>query len=321
MGEQEIHKRVGRGFQVGGWRPTVWLVLCRIHHPEFHNTSYTVSHDRQLWKFLSNLHKDDLVVKDVTEFLRSRTWLTQTRRSGVFDDLKVIVKRQCYHRHPHFNHTRFVRIGYHIESTLRSVAVDADAIRPARKYMMMLVLHKLALPLTKEPLSKFCLFDALSGQTVSKLLKQQFYYKPKAVSALVTSAEENQKGKTKRRRKTEAKPASDQPAPSPSDAPVKVEEQKLQYLRFHTIISNIIDEGFWQLLTQNVDVDACDECKAKTTELLTLAFLIGVGAGPINLGTTEEPVMVNDIPTFRDHAHARLTEFSDGYMVVSLAHF
>ncbi len=208
-----------------------------------------------------------------------------------------------------------MHIAHLIESTLRTLHVDQDTFRtPARKNMVTMVLHKLALPLTNQTLSKFCLCDVADGPKVQKLLKQRFYFRPRAVAALVNAADAKAK-KPRRGRKTDAEP-SDAPQESQSQSETPAQGQGLLHLRFATIVSKTLDEGYWQLISQQIDVDSCPECKSKTVELLTLAFLIGLGEGPINLGDADAPIYVNDLPTFRIHAHNRLTEFSNGYMLV-----
>ena len=149
---------------------------------------------------------------------------------------------------------------------------------------------------------------------LKKLLKQRFYFRPRAVAALVNAADAKAK-KPRRGRKTDAEP-SDAPQESQSQSETPAQGQGLLHLRFATIVSKTLDEGYWQLNSQQIDVDSCPECKSKTVELLTLAFLIGLGEGPINLGDADDPIYVNDLPTFRIHAHNRLTEFSNGYMLV-----
>ncbi len=275
----------------------------------------SLSHDRQCFKFLKDTFKDDLVVAEITEFLHGRTWLTQTRRLNIFDQMQSFAKKKLYHKHHKWSPHMFMQIAYIIESTFRTKYIGENALRDERKKELMIIFHEMAMPLTNAAYSRFCLFENGDGSKVAKLLTKEFNFKPKAVAALMAVAADTD-GKKKRRKKDGASTTDAQPQSDPASESVVVPEQRTIRIYFGTLLSNIIDEGCWQLLSQNVNIDAIDDCTKMTTELLTMGALIGLGQGPIDVGSQEAPQLVNDLSTFRDHAHARLGDFCRGYMVV-----
>ena len=269
-----------------------------------------LSHDKQMWEYLVGIHGTELIVADQTEFLRSRTWITQLERKECMPELLKVVKKFCYHQHPKYTIHEFMKVGYSIESTLRSHY--SSLLTPSRMKLMLLVLHEFALPLSTNCGAKFLLHEHGDAARIERLLLMTFPFRAKAVSSLIPDASEK-----KKRRVTKAATAKTTEAEAQQENQLVVAENPIEDVMFGMLVSRVIDEGFWQLLVHGISPDTESECSPRVVELLTLAFMVALTEAPVEVVLPGgEKKMITDLADFREHCMNLLQDFCKGYMLV-----
>ena len=108
-----------------------------------------------------------------------------------------------------------------------------------------------------------------------------------------------------------------------------VEEQAPEILSTPQVLSRILDEGLWQLLSKGIkadtDINSVQKVRNTCTVFWSLALSKGYGVTlqADQPESDEDKVHIANIFDFRDYVHGDLDKFSKGYLIVrghSVAH-
>ena len=246
---------------------------------------------------------------------------------SAFKELQQLLKKRCDHRNSQWNFHTFCRLAYHIESGMRGLLGKSCA--SSRRCLMVVTLMEFCLPLCGEVSSRFDLFKNMDGPRVVKLLNLKWAFKPRPCSTMLPAPSDpaggSKKGTRKKKRKSSASdiatPTKDGQASGVGEeerAPV-VEDQSAEILSTPQVLSRILDEGLWQLLSKGIeagsDINIVQKVRNTCTVFWALALSKGSGV-TLRAESDEDSVNITNIFGFRDHLHKDLNTFSNGYLLV-----
>ena len=272
-----------------------------------------MSHDRKCWKFLSD-NFERLRVADITEFLHTRTWINQTQASGVFESMKKLASLRLDHSHHAFNHARFMRIAYALESATRTCLDKTTTLR--RHALVVEIFTQFAMPLVQESRSEFLLHRDGDASRIAQLLTMKVAFKTKPVAALIVDLSSASAKKKKGKRVQAAAPGGDC---KPEANAQLIKDPEIEVLPFVTVISRCLDEGLWQLLHNKVDVDQEGAAHSRILDMIAIGARIFLGGqfGPgVRVGEGEAAKVLHNAEDWRAYVFEALNTFSRGWVLV-----
>ncbi len=282
------------------------------------------SQDARTWRWLKEKyeHQNELRIKDIAEYNRSKAFIESMRQKKLLQVWQTMVDEKVDHRNSRHCIHACMRVSHRIDVTMKTKYTGADLLRPERRNHMLMILLKCCLPLVGDTQSRYLWSKEADALKVERWLQLSLTYKPKPVAALMAASSVAAAAKPKKKPRAKAKSAAkedndDKDVTDDAKSPVVVADPKPITAKVLKVISDLVDEGLWQLMSRTppVNIDEDEECVPKIQDLLALGIHVAASEGPccIDVGNGEN---VTSLKEFRAYVFERLGHFSRGYVAI-----